>query len=90
MKTGALLVLLVVLQIAMAENNGRVIWSHGANSWDRNHGVRVYKTVISEDGELTTYKVSMLQQSKSKVQGYSVQSFCNARYKLTIEAEWWG
>ena len=45
------------LQVAMAENNGRIIWSHPARSWDRGYGTRVYKTTMGAASGVATAKV---------------------------------
>lgn len=45
------------VQVVMAENNGRIIYSHAHRSWDRNYVVRVYKTLVGSDGTFSTAKV---------------------------------
>jgi hypothetical protein len=37
-------------QVAMAANNGGVVWSHGSRDWDRSYGTRVFKTAITGRG----------------------------------------
>ena len=47
----------------MAENNGRVIYSHPSRDWDRNYGVRIHKTTLSDSGAPTTVKVRARRRS---------------------------
>lgn len=42
----------------MAENNGQVVWSYPSRSWDRNYGVRVFKTTITPSGDASVPSVS--------------------------------
>lgn len=62
-----------LLQVVMAENNGRVFYSHGAGSWDRNYGVRILRSSLGADGALTTDKVgACLEHLLLELQGWEM------------------
>jgi len=49
------------MQVHMADNNGRVVYSVPHRSWGRNYGVRVFRTDVLADGSVpTAYKVTHL------------------------------
>lgn len=61
----------VTYRAAMAENNGRVIYTHPSSSWDRNYGTRVYKVLVGSNGSVNTTKV----RAGAAVEG---KAFCAA------------
>jgi hypothetical protein len=56
----------------MAENSGRIFYSHGAIAWDRNYGVRIWKTVLNATAVVNTTKARALRVSAGLVGPYFV------------------